>query len=314
MAVELVEMDDGAILRTWRAGSINAGQHPVVMINGGPGLPDYLASVADFIDDLTRVHRYDQRGTGGSGWRGVHTIERHVHDLELLLEAWGYDRVILVGHSYGTDLASFFLLAHPDRVAGIVYLAGPFFGDWRDAYRAAQRERRSAAQQARLDELDAVQRRSEAEEIEFLTLSWFTDHSDQARAWDWATEAARERRPVNYEMNSQLNFDKRVDPLELCIERLRADMPPGAAIIGGAGDSRPAEVLRQFGAQIGCEVVIIPGAGHSPWLERPDEFRSALRAAVENQLYVPLRHPLPDASASRSHRQIASGASTPTNT
>jgi proline iminopeptidase len=52
-----------------------------------------LAPVADFVDDLTGVYRYDQRGTGGSRWRGVHTIERRVRDLELLLEAWGYDRV-----------------------------------------------------------------------------------------------------------------------------------------------------------------------------------------------------------------------------
>src|SRR5262245_30650428 len=113
MHMEFVAMDDGTRLRTWRAGSADAGRHPVVMMNGGPGLPDYLAPVAELIDDLTCVHRYDQRGTGGSGWRGVHTMARHVRDIELLLEAWGYDRAILVGHSYGTDLASWFLLAHP---------------------------------------------------------------------------------------------------------------------------------------------------------------------------------------------------------
>jgi hypothetical protein len=35
-----------------------------------------LAPVADFVDDLTGVYRYDQRGTNGSRWRGVLTPER----------------------------------------------------------------------------------------------------------------------------------------------------------------------------------------------------------------------------------------------
>jgi pimeloyl-ACP methyl ester carboxylesterase len=107
-------------------------------------------------------------------------------DLASLLDAWGHDRVVLVGHSFGTDLASYFLLAHPGRVAGLIQLAGPFLAPWREADRAAQRVRRSGGQQARLDELDAVAARADAEEIEYLTLSWFTDHADRARAWDWA--------------------------------------------------------------------------------------------------------------------------------
>jgi pimeloyl-ACP methyl ester carboxylesterase len=42
----------------------------IKMVHGGPGVPDYLAPVAGIIDDLCPVHRYDQRGTGGSPWEG----------------------------------------------------------------------------------------------------------------------------------------------------------------------------------------------------------------------------------------------------
>lgn len=109
----MIEMDDGAALRTWTVGSAIPQRLPVVMVHGGPGVPDYLAPVAEIIEDLCLLHRYDQRGTGGSGWEGEHTIARHVHDLGLLLDAWGHDQVVLLGHSFGTDLATFFLLAHP---------------------------------------------------------------------------------------------------------------------------------------------------------------------------------------------------------
>jgi proline iminopeptidase len=216
---------------------------PVVMVHGGPGVPDYLAPVAGLIGDLCPVHRYDQRGTGGSPWEGEHTIARHVRDLASLLDAWGHDRVVLAGHSFGTNMAGYFLLAHPERVAGLVQIAGPFLGPWREADQAAQRARRSSEQQARLEELDAIGSRTDAEEIEYLSLSWFTDHADQDRAWDWALASARTQRPVNYAMNAQLNSEKKAEPLESHVDELREHLPPGAVIIGGAGDTRPAAAL-----------------------------------------------------------------------
>ncbi|MGW0537604.1 alpha/beta fold hydrolase [Streptomyces sp. NPDC003032] len=283
MVMTMVEMDDGAQLRTWTTGSVILRRAPVVLVHGGPGVRDYLAPVADIIDDLCLVHRYDQRGTGGSHWEGEHTIGRHVHDLTLLLDAWGHDQVVLMGHSFGTDLATHFLLAHPERVAGLIQLAGPFLEPWREADRAAQRARRSDEQQARLDELDAIEFRTHAEEIEFLALSWFTDHADRECAWDWALASAHTQRPINYVMNSQLNVAKKTAPLESHVDELRAHLPPGAVIIGGAGDSRPAAALLRLGAQLNCEVIIIPDAGHDPWLEAPELFGATLRAAVKRQ-------------------------------
>jgi pimeloyl-ACP methyl ester carboxylesterase len=265
MAATMIEMDDGARLRTW---------------SRGPAIPQRLP--------LGLVHCYDQRGTGGSPWDGEHTIARHVQDLASLLDAWGHDRVVLAGHSFGTDMASYFLLAHPERVAGLIQLAGPFLDPWREADLAAQRVRRSGEQQARLDELAAVVSRTDAEEVEYLALSWFTDHADRARAWDWAVAAARTRRPVNYAMNAQLNAARKASPLESRVDELREVLPPGAVIIGGAGDTRPAAALRRLGARLNCEVIIIPGAGHEPWLEAPGQFATALRAAAKRQTRTPL--------------------------
>lgn len=231
------------------------------------------------------MHRYDQRGTGASPWDGEHTVARHVHDLELLLDAWGYDRAVLLGHSFGTDLVSFFLLAHPDRIASIIYLAGPFLGDWREPTHAVERSRRSPQHQARLDQLRLLEARSEAEEVEFLTLSWYTDHADPQRAWSWAEKAAHSRRPINYLMNAQPNTDKRTEPLEAQVEQLRKLLPPGTVVIGGDGDPRPARFLTALSDRLGCTATIIADAGHEPWLEKPEEFRTALRAAIQTTAF-----------------------------
>lgn len=275
-------MDDGAQLRTWTTGSLTAGV-AVVLVHGGPGLPDYLAPVAGVLDDMCLVHRYDQRGVGGSRWDGHHTIGRHLQDLVSLLNAWAHGRVVLVGHSFGANLVTSFMLAHPDRVAGVVLIAGPFLNPWREDDRAAQRARRSDRQQARLDELDVIESRTEAEDVEFLALSWFTDHDDQSRAWEWTVEAARTRRPINYAMNAQVNAAKNADPVDAHVDELRALLPPDTLIIGGAGDSRPAHALRRFAESVDREVVIIADAGHEPWLEQPKQFADILRATVERQ-------------------------------
>jgi proline iminopeptidase len=140
------------------------------MLHGGPGLPDYLADVAAMVGDLAPVYRYDQRGTGRSPWRGRHSLARHVDDLAELLDAWDVPKAVLIGHSYGTDLASRFCLTHPDRVAAMLLMCGPFVGDWRLSYRAEQGRRMSAVQQERLHALQEVPDRTEEQEVELLTL------------------------------------------------------------------------------------------------------------------------------------------------
>ncbi|MEV4357942.1 alpha/beta hydrolase [Nonomuraea sp. NPDC049625] len=204
----------------------------------------------------------------------------HVHDRGLDQIGCGY---AATGHSFGTNLVGYFLLAHPERVAGLIQIAGPFLDPWREADRAAQRARRTDDQQIKLDELDARESRTEAEETEYLTLAWSTDHADRTRAWEWALASARTLRPINYAMNAQLNAAKKADPLESHVDELRERLPSGAVIIGGAGDSRPADALRRLGARLNCEVIIVPDAGHHPWLEAPDQFGAAFRAAVEEQ-------------------------------
>ena len=174
----LAQMTDEAQIRWIAVGNKTQGL-PVVMLHGGPGLPDYLGDLAPVIADLAPVYRYDQRGTGRSEWQGHHFLARHVDDLAELLDAWGVTKALLL-------------------------LCGPFVGDWRTAYRAERARRMTAAQQERLRELEALPHRTEEEEVELLTLAWSTDHADPHRGWRWAAHGAQRRRPVNWAMNSEL--------------------------------------------------------------------------------------------------------------
>jgi proline iminopeptidase len=111
---------DGAVLWTSTSGS----GRPVVLCHGGPGMADYLEPVAALLDDLVLVHRWDQRGAGRSDHVGPFSVARCVADLEELRRHFGHDRWVVVGHSWGANLAIHYAQAHPERVTAVAYLCG----------------------------------------------------------------------------------------------------------------------------------------------------------------------------------------------
>jgi proline iminopeptidase len=275
----VVPMTDGARLR-WTALGDTARRPAVVLLHGGPGLPDYLHEVAAMVADLAPVYRYDQRGTGRSPWRGRHSFARHVDDLAELLDAWDVPRAVLIGHSYGADLASRFCLGHPGRVAAMLLMCGPFTGDWRTGYRAEQGRRMSAAQRERLRALEELPRRTEEQEAELLTLAWFTDHADPERGWHRAVRGARRRRPVNWSMNAELGKEGRADPLDDHLAELRVRLPARTELLGGARDPRPVSALASLALRLAVPLTRIEGAGHEPWSEQPAAVRAHVRRFV----------------------------------
>lgn len=188
---------------------------------------------------------------------------------------------MLIGRSYDADLAGRFCLAHPGRVAAML-LCGPFVGDWRTGYQAERNRRMSTAEQERLRALGELDQRTQEQEVELLTLSWFTDHARPDSGMRWAARDARRPRPVNWSMNSGLGRERRADPLEQHLDELRTRLPERAEILGGADDPRPFSALESLALHLDIPLTRIDDAGHEPWLERPDAVRAHLRRFVHD--------------------------------
>lgn len=70
----------------------------------------------------------DQRGHGDSEWSPImdYAPEAHARDIDGVLDALGFERVVLVGQSMGGLNAFVYTTQHPDRVAGLVLVdVGP---------------------------------------------------------------------------------------------------------------------------------------------------------------------------------------------
>jgi pimeloyl-ACP methyl ester carboxylesterase len=97
---------------------------PVVVLHGGPGVPDMAGDAAYFGKLSTLgydVYVYDQLGSGRStrlADPAGYGVERDVADLDAVRRAIGAGRMILVGHSAGGALAAHYLAAHPTGSTG----------------------------------------------------------------------------------------------------------------------------------------------------------------------------------------------------
>jgi pimeloyl-ACP methyl ester carboxylesterase len=121
---------DGTKLRGWRTG---ASGPPVVLSNGlgapaeaWPGLCD-----ADSGFDVVGWHH---RGLGGSERPTDPTriqVEQHAEDLRALMDTVGWPRALVVGWSIGVNVGFEVALGSPERVAGVLAVAGVPGGTFR---------------------------------------------------------------------------------------------------------------------------------------------------------------------------------------
>ena len=112
--------------KIWYKVSGSGTATPVILLHGGPGFSSFYMKPMEALSDERRVVRYDQLGQGKSDATSdttLFTIERYVGELEALRASLGYDKIHIVGHSWGTNLSLEYYRAHPDRVASLTLMS-----------------------------------------------------------------------------------------------------------------------------------------------------------------------------------------------
>src|ERR671937_1422998 len=96
----LVTLPDGYKLNVEQVGS----GFPLIVLHGGPGLDHSMfRPYLDPLGDDFRLLYVDERGQGRSDRVDPTTlsVERFARDVDLLAEALGLERFVLLGHSFG---------------------------------------------------------------------------------------------------------------------------------------------------------------------------------------------------------------------
>lgn len=113
---------------------MNSENPVIIYLHGGPSSPDTYVTYGftDYLIDEYTVVAWDQRGCGRTYFHNADTdpenrtadFQQAQADLDDLvnyvLERFGKDKVIILGHSYGTILGSEYALTHPDKVSAYI--------------------------------------------------------------------------------------------------------------------------------------------------------------------------------------------------
>ncbi len=100
---------------------------PMVLLHGLASQSHIFDWVAPRLAEHFRVVALDQRGHGESGKPNAgYDFEHIVADLLAFLDALKFKRAILLGHSWGGNVALQFAAMHPTRAAALILLDGGF--------------------------------------------------------------------------------------------------------------------------------------------------------------------------------------------
>lgn len=271
-----VTTDDG--VRLWA--SVSGEGEPLVLCHGGPGLWDMFEDVAGMLDDHAMVIRWDQRGCGRSErCGGPWTTERFVADLDAVRRHFGLDRMMLLGHSWGAQLALSYALAHPERVKGLVYVSGTGIdpvSSWHGPY-----SEKLLGRLGEVPERLARWRELPKEDRARCVLQWSVEFEDREQAPAHAERMADPWLGVNQECSKVLNDESRQSwgTPELHAACQGLDVP--VLIVDGERDIRPRWAVDSLERALPrARRVVLEGAGHLPWVEDPAGFREAVGVAL----------------------------------
>jgi proline iminopeptidase len=109
---------------------------PLFLISGGPGGAHAGMHNFDALKDSNTLVYVDYFGRGKSDTAATpeeYTIDRDVRDLEALREAMGYEKINILGHSYGSIVAQLYALRFPERTKHLIIANGFFSGEmWQE--------------------------------------------------------------------------------------------------------------------------------------------------------------------------------------
>ncbi len=268
--------------RIWHSTVGRTDGTPLVTVHGGPGYPhDHLEPLSALADERPVVF-YDQLGCGRSDRPddpALWTTERFVEELGFLVQALELERFHLLGHSWGSMLATDYMLTDPVGVRGLVLASPPLsIPRWLEDL---------AAYRARLPEdvrrvLDRHERdgTTDSAEYEEATDAFYRRHLCRLDPWPEPLLRTMEGAamdvyhtmwgPNEFYMTGTLADYDRTD-------RLSEIDVPTLFTCGAFDEATPATTAWYRSLVPGSRLETFENSAHLPHLEEPDAYLRAVR-------------------------------------
>ncbi len=239
----------------------NAGAQPLILLHGIARVAHTFDHVAPHLAKSYRVIAVDMRGHGDSGWHpdGAYLVEDYTSDIEVLIEQLSLRDVVLWGASTGGRVVQLVAGRHPEWVSSVIV---EDVGPERPAAISNRRGDRMAKETngwASVDELLA-QITQDNPRTSAPVLRHFAQHGSKQRADGrvvWKRDPAILKGFVPTELWST-------------VRKIKA---PIIYVLGGASTIVPVQTQAELKAALPqARIVTMPGLGHYPSDEKPQEF------------------------------------------
>ena len=255
---------------------------PVVCLPGGPMLDSSYLGELGGLSAYRRLVVLDLRGTGRSATPSdpaSYRCDRLVDDVEALREHLGLDRLDLLAHSAGANIAAMYATRHPKRVGRLALITPSTravgIETTGDARIAAARLRTGepwfAPAFAALERVVA----GDPDDRDWQAIEpFFHGRWDAAARAHQAAQADRR----NHEAAAVFGAEGAFDPTATRTALEGLDAP--VLVLAGEVDLNTVQsvVAEYAGLFARAELVVQPGAGHYPWLDDADRFVAATAA------------------------------------
>jgi proline iminopeptidase len=253
----------------------------LVCLPGGPGRASaYLEDLGGLAADRTLV-LLDTRATGHSevpADPSTLRFDRLAQDVDSLRAHLGEERIDLLGHSAGCLVAQAYAAAYPDRVSSLVLVtpSGRLQGGDRSdvaSIRASRSDEPWYAGAAEAQDALAYAGPAQQQALVRATRPFFYGR------WDERTQAHAATADSQSSKRAELGFGAGVEEVDVpaLLARLGSlDVP--VLVLGGERDALTgvASVHAVAASFTGARAVVLPRAGHFPWVDEPDAFRAAV--------------------------------------
>ena len=254
---------------------------PLICLPGGPGrASEYLEDLGGLSAGRTLV-RLDLRATGRSEVPpdpASLRFDRMAGDVEALRGHLGLDTADVLAHSAGTIVAQAWASAHPERVGRLVLVTptAHLQGGRREdlpAIRAARAGEPWFAEAAEAAAALADASPAQQQQLVRATRPFFYGR------WDERTQAHAASADRQSSKRAELGFAGRPGEVDVAalLDGLRSLTAPVLVVGGGRDALTGVEAVHLVAACFAAaQVVVLPGAGHFPWVDEPEGFRSAV--------------------------------------
>lgn len=247
---------------------------PCLVMHGGLGLDHtYLHPGLDPLGDTLRLVYYDHRGHGRSGRPPMQTVtfEQLADDADRLRAHLGFERIAVLGHSFGGFIALEYALRYPHRTSHLLLLnTGPA---WISRDEMVQQARRKGAESTVMPVFD---RRMDLDSDEAVLNAFSAVLPLYFYRFDPAMAERLTARMIVHGALTSHGFRLLHD--RTWLPHLSSITVPTLILAGRADLFFTVQQAEQLNTGLSRSTLIVfEESGHFPYVEEPDRFVAAVR-------------------------------------